>query len=89
MQSQYIQIKPHSFVNPSLIRGIFKGFLYRAKKLFFEKYFEEELNFLIGMLAENAHDQNYLNSIVKLKNIKHLKLKKQTTPSPNYHRWQL
>ena len=28
-----VQIKPHSYVNPALIRGIFKGFLSRAKKL--------------------------------------------------------
>ena len=27
------QIKPHLFVNPALIRGIFKGFVSRVKKL--------------------------------------------------------
>ena len=28
-----VQIKPHSYVNPALIRGIFKGFVSRAKEL--------------------------------------------------------
>ena len=28
-----VQIKPHSFINAPLIRGIFKGFVSRAKKL--------------------------------------------------------
>ena len=65
-----VQIKPHSFVNPALIRVIFKGFVSRAKKLCSEKYLDEELNFLIDMFIENGHDRNYLNSIIK-----HLKLK--------------
>ena len=29
-----VQIKPHSYVNPALIRDIFKGFVSRARKLF-------------------------------------------------------
>ena len=29
------QIKPNSFVNPSLIRGILKRFVFRAKKVMF------------------------------------------------------
>ena len=35
-----IQIKPHFFVNPSLIKSIFEGFVSSAKKLFTKKYFE-------------------------------------------------
>ena len=37
-----VQIKPHSYVKTSLIRGIFRGFVSRAKKLCSEKYFDEE-----------------------------------------------
>ena len=59
-----VQIKPHSFVNPSLIRGIFKGFVSRAKRLCSGKYLDEELHFLVDMFAENGHDGNYLNSII-------------------------
>ena len=40
-----VQIKPHSYVNPALIRWIFKGFVSRAKKLCFEKYLDDELIF--------------------------------------------
>ena len=59
-----VQIKPHSLVNPSLIRGIFKGFASRAKRLCSAKYLDEELNFLVDMFLENGHDRNYLNSMI-------------------------
>ena len=60
-----VQIKPHSYVNPVLIRGIFKGFLSRAKKLCSEKYLDDELNFLVDMFVENRHDRNHLYSIIR------------------------
>ena len=59
-----VQIKPHSFANPTLIEGIFKGFVSRAKRLCSGKYLDEELNFLVDMFVENGHDRNYLNSII-------------------------
>ena len=59
-----VQIKPHSFDNPSLTRGIFEGFVSRAKRLCSGKYFDEELIFLVDMFVENGHDRNYLNSII-------------------------
>ena len=46
--------KPHSFVNPTLIGGIFKGFVSRAKALCSERYFDKESNFLVGMFV-NGH----------------------------------
>ena len=55
-----VQIKPHSYVNPALIRGIFKGFISRARKLCSEKYLDEELKFLVDMFLENGHDRNHL-----------------------------
>ena len=62
-------MKPYSLVNSALIRGIFKGFVSRGKKLYSEKYLQEELNFHIDMFVETGHDRNYLNSTVK--EIKH------------------
>ena len=60
-----VQIKPHSYVNPALIRGIFKGFVSRAKKLCSEKYLDDELNFLVDMFVENGYDRNDLCSIIQ------------------------
>ena len=60
-----VQIKPHSYVNPALIRGIFKGFVSRAKKLCSEKYLNDELNVLVDMSVENGHDRNHLYSIIR------------------------
>ena len=57
-------IKPHSYVNPALIRGIFKGFVSRAKKLCSEKYLDKELNFLVDMFVENELDRNRLYSLI-------------------------
>lgn len=59
------QIKPDSFITPSLIKGIFKTFVPRAKKLCFEKYIEDEMSSVIDMYVENRLGQNCLNSAVK------------------------
>ena len=74
-----VQIKPHLFVNPSIMRGIFKGFVSRAKRLCFEKYLNEELNSLIDMFLENEYDRNFLDSIIKEN--KHQAPKTQKTDS--------
>ena len=58
------QIKSHSFVNPALIRNIFKGLVSRAKNLYSKKHLEEELNFLTDKFVEKGHNQNYLNSLI-------------------------
>ena len=42
-----VQIKPHSCINPALIRDIFKEFVSREKKLYFQKYLHGGLNFLV------------------------------------------
>ena len=60
-----IQIKPHSFVNPTLTRGIFKGFISRARRLCSPKCLDEELKFLVAMFVENGHDRNHLYSIIR------------------------
>ena len=60
-----VQIKQHSYVNPALIRGIFKRYVSRAKKLCSEKYLDDKLNFLVDMFVENGHDRNHLYSIIR------------------------
>ena len=60
-----VQIKPHSNVNPTLIRGIFKGFVPRAKRLCSEKYLDDELNFLADKFVENGHGRNHLYSVIR------------------------
>ena len=66
-----VQIKPHSYVDPALTRGIFKGLVSKAKKLCSEKYFDEELNFLVDMFVENGQDRNKRQGKI---NVRHLKL---------------
>ena len=51
-----VQIKPHLYVNPALIRGIFKGFVSRAKKLCSEKYLDDELDFLVDVFVASEHE---------------------------------
>ena len=36
-----VKIEPHSYVNPALIRDIFRGFVSRVKKLCSEKYLDD------------------------------------------------
>ena len=50
------------FVNPVLIRGIFKGFVYRAKKLCSEKYLDKNLRILAG----KKHRQMKLQRLQKV-----------------------
>ena len=58
-----VQLKPHSYVNTSLITSIFKGFLSRAKKICSEKYLNDEVKFLIDMYVENGHDRIKLTTL--------------------------
>ena len=82
-----VQAKLDSFVNPSLTKDIFKGFVSGMKKVSPDKYIEEEFNFLTDMFVENGHKRNYLNYTSHKKSIKHLNLKTQTTTSSKYHRY--
>ena len=60
-----VQIKPHSYVNPALIRDIFKKFASRANKLCSEKYLDGKSNFLADEFVGNGHDRNHLYSIIQ------------------------
>ena len=60
------RIKPYSYLNSALIRGIFKGLVSRAKKLCSKKYLDEKLNFFEDMFVENRHYRNHLCSIIRV-----------------------
>ena len=60
-----VQIKPHSYVNPAMTRGIFKGFVSRAKKLCSKNYLDDELKFLVDNFVEKGHDRNHLYPIMR------------------------
>ena len=58
-----VQIKPSSCVNPSIIKGVFKGFLARARRICSDQYLEEEIDFLVKVFAKNGHDIEELKRI--------------------------
>ena len=55
-----LQIKPTSSVNPELVKGVFKGFLVRAKRLCSSQYIQQEIKFLIDVFVENGHNREQL-----------------------------
>ena len=83
------QIKPHLYVNPALIRRIFKWFVSRAKKLCYEKYLDKKLNFLVNMFMENRHDRNHLYSIIRENKRQAPKTENTDSNIINYHGYQL
>ncbi|XP_065684845.1 uncharacterized protein LOC136096992 [Hydra vulgaris] len=64
-----VQIKPNSKINPSIINGVFKGFLCRAKQICSKKYLSQEIDFLIDIFFQNGYlnkiTQNYLDRVSK------------------------
>lgn len=59
-----IQIKPHSCINPNIIKSVFKGFLHRAHSICSEKYVKQEEQFLVDMFVENGHSKSFLQKLV-------------------------
>ena len=59
-----MHIKPTSFIDPSIIKRAFKGFLHRALSIYSEKYIEEEKKFLINIFVQNSHNKQLLNNLV-------------------------
>ena len=73
-----IHIKPTSYINPSIIKSVFKGFLHRAHSICPEKYIKEEEKFLIDMFFENGHNkQLFKNLVMKYNNKKNNKNKRE------------
>ena len=64
-----IHIKPNTFIDPSITKSVFKGFLHRAHTICSEKYIKEEIQFLVNMLVENGHKRTFL-ALVKDYNTK-------------------
>ena len=60
-----VQIKPNSCINPSIVNGVFKGFLSRASRICSEKHLPEEVEFLIDIFVENGHDRQQLQELSK------------------------
>ena len=49
-----VQVKPDSSHDPQVLKGIFKGFVYRALKICSNNFFDKEINFLIEVFTENG-----------------------------------
>lgn len=60
-----MQIKPNSSINPSITRGVFKGFLVRASRICSAKYLQKEIQFLVDVFSENGHDTNELQKMAQ------------------------
>ena len=65
-----MNIKPNSFIDPSVTKSVFKGFVHRAHAVCSEKYIKEETQFLIDMFVENGHKRTYIETLVKDYNAK-------------------
>ena len=59
-----VQIKPHSSINPNIVKSVFKGFLSRAKNICSLQHLTEEIDLLVEIFTENGHDRDMLLSIV-------------------------
>ena len=69
-----IQVKHHSNHDPTILRGIFKGFVYRAFTICSETHIEEDLKLLINMFMQNGYKKDEL-----LKSIEEVREKSQGT----------
>ena len=68
-----IHIKPTSYIDPNIIKSVFKGFLHRAHSICSEKYIKEQ-KFLIDTFLENGHNKQLLKNLVtKYNNKKNIK----------------
>ena len=59
-----VQIKPNSSINPAVVKGVFKGFIARAKRICSQEFLDQEIEFLIEMFAQNGYDRTELKNIV-------------------------
>ena len=51
------KIKSNSNMAPTVSVSVFKGFLSRAYKICFERYIDEEIQFLIDLFTENGYER--------------------------------
>ena len=59
-----VQIKPNSSIDPSIVRGVFKGFMKRANRICSPEYLHEEMEFLVSNFVENGYDEVVLRKII-------------------------
>ena len=59
-----IQIKPHSCISSDTITSIFKGFFARATKIYSEKNWRVEIEYLTDMFCENGHGRKTSRKII-------------------------
>ena len=55
-----VQVKPCSSHDPRVLKGIFKGFVYRALKICSNKFLQKEIDFLIEVFTENGYERSSL-----------------------------
>ena len=60
-----VQVKPDSSHDPRILRGVFKGFVYRAVNICSEKYLNQEIDFLINIFVENGYNKDELQKMVE------------------------
>ena len=58
-----VQVKPDSSHDPRVLKGIFKGFVYRALKICSNNFFEKEIDFLIEVFTENGYERSSLKKM--------------------------
>ena len=59
-----IHIKPTLCIDPNIIKIVFKGFLYKADLIYFEKCIKEEEKFSIHIFLENGHSKRLSKTLV-------------------------
>ena len=59
-----VLIKPLSCHDGTIIYGVFKGFLHRARKICSEQYLKEEIEFITAIFVENGYERNKLEAII-------------------------
>ena len=58
-----VQVTPESGHDPNVLKGIFKGFVYRALSICSENYVEKEIQFLIDVFSENGYNKESLRNM--------------------------
>lgn len=58
-----VQIKTESSHDPKVLRGVFKGFVYRAIALCSKKHVEDEVKFLVKIFVENGYKKEDLEKL--------------------------
>ena len=58
-----VQVKPGSGHDPRVLKGIFKGFIYRAIKICSPEFLDKEIEFLMAVFIENGYEKDVLKKM--------------------------